>query len=97
MHIQGVLEPEAEEAIVESTTITKLSKDPDFEFHSKYGWPAGPPLVQTIATFFADTITELKFCGQNGSPILHKPTAVTLGLLYHLRHFQNLQTLISSK
>jgi len=90
------LEAEAEEAIDQSTTITKLSKDPQFVFQAKYGWPAGPPLVHTIATFFADTITELKFCGTNGSPILHRPTAVTSGLFHHLRHFRNLRQLITS-
>lgn len=82
IHTQGILEAEAEEAIAESTTITKISKDPDFEFYVKYGWPEGPPLVHTIATFFSDTITELKFCGQNGCPILHRPTGVTSGLLH---------------
>ena len=90
------LEAEAEEAIAQSTALAKPSKDPEFVFHAKYGWPAGPPLVHTIATFFADTITELKFCGTNGSPILHRPTKITAGLLHHLRHFRNLRQLITS-
>lgn len=96
MHAFHSIEDEAEEAIAESTTMAIPATDPKFEFQPEYGWPPGPPLVFTIATHFADTITELKFCGPGGSPILQSPTAITSGLLHHLKHFHNLRHLITS-
>ena len=70
---------------------------PDFEFRQpKYGWRAAPPLLQTIALHYANSIEELKICGYNGSPILSRLTPVTTSLLYPLRNFHNLRQLVIS-
>jgi hypothetical protein len=98
-HLQfhGLLEPEHEEAIIESTK-SELTAAAGMSgaFRAEYGWPPGPPLLQSIALHHASTITELKFCGYNGSPVLHRPTAITSPLLHHLRHFHRLRRIIMS-
>jgi hypothetical protein len=68
----------------------------NFVFEPAYGWPPGPPLLHTIATHHASTITELKFCGYNGSPILSQSTPITQIFLSSLRHFHNLKQLVLS-
>jgi hypothetical protein len=67
-----------------------------FEFEPSYGWPAQPPLLQTIAMHHASTVTELKICGYNGCPILSKLTPITHPLLIGLRQFHNLRQLVMS-
>lgn len=79
-------------------------------FTARYGWTnAEPPLLSTISLNFADTITELKFCGFNGS-IVYGHKFYTSGdsslnqharfvndmVLYYLRDFHNLQNLVLS-
>lgn len=68
-----------------------------FTFEPTYSWPRhSPPLLHTIASFHAQTVTELKFCGYKGAPVLFYPTAITTPLLAALSHFHALQTLIMS-
>ena len=76
----------------------KAPEPPSSEFHFEpnYGWPSGPPLIHTIASFHADTVKELKFCGYKGAPVLYNPTPVTSPMLYALKHFHQLDTLIIS-
>jgi hypothetical protein len=95
-HFSGVLESEDKDTILASTRYELPEVSTSYRFHAEYGWPPGPPLIHTIAMHHASTITELKFCGYNGSPVLHKPLPITAGLLHHLRHFHNLRTLIMS-
>ena len=68
----------------------------NFKFEANYGWPPGPPLLHTVASFHAATITELKFCGYKGAPVLFSPTPITKPLLAPLEHFHSLKTLIMS-
>jgi hypothetical protein len=91
----GALEEENIEAIMASTQITPKPMSNDC-FEPVYGWPAGPPMLQTIAGIHASTIQELKFCGYNGSPILHRPSAITDPILHSLRYFHNLRQLVVS-
>lgn len=69
---------------------------PTGTFRATYGWPAGPPQLHTIATYHASGITELKICGFRGSPCLLSPTPITAPMLYALKHFHRLETLILS-
>ncbi|OCK80772.1 hypothetical protein K432DRAFT_327616 [Lepidopterella palustris CBS 459.81] len=91
----GHLEEEFSEAIFASA-ITAPTAPENFHFEPQYGWPPSPPMIHTIAAHHASTITELKFCGYNGSPILSKSTPITQPLLYPLRHFHNLRQLVLS-
>ncbi|PVH97833.1 hypothetical protein DM02DRAFT_719642 [Periconia macrospinosa] len=68
----------------------------DFEFRPKYGWDESPAFLHTIGQHHASTIEELKLCGYNGAPILSYMTPITLPILYPLRFFHNLKTLIMS-
>ena len=36
----------------------------DFSFEPSYGWHESPPLLRTLATFHASTVTELNFSGK---------------------------------
>jgi hypothetical protein len=96
LQFHGLLEAEPEEALLERTKSEFAPYSGGSTFHASYGWPPGPSLLQSIATYHASTITELKFCGYNGSPILHKPTDITKSLLHHLRHFHRLQKVVMS-
>ncbi|KAK4999247.1 hypothetical protein LTR66_001673 [Elasticomyces elasticus] len=67
------------------------------DFQAVYGWPPGPPLLHTIAHYHASTVTELKFTGFQGAPILQAPPKpITNALLSPLQHFHELRTLIIS-
>ncbi|KAK4543472.1 hypothetical protein LTR36_005615 [Oleoguttula mirabilis] len=68
----------------------------DFKYEAEYGWPPSPPMIHTIASFHAASVTELKFCGYKGSPVLLAPTAVTTPVLSALKYFHNLRSLIMS-
>lgn len=98
LQINGLLEAEAEEALVESTKEHYFPGNAPSRvpFRATYGWPAGPSLMHSIALHHASTITELKFCGYHGSPILHQPTPITKAILHHLRHFHNLKKIVMS-
>ncbi|KAK4993008.1 hypothetical protein LTR50_000714 [Elasticomyces elasticus] len=64
------------------------------DFQAVYGWPPGPPLLHTIAHYHASTVTELKFTGLQGAPILQAPPKpITNALLSPLQHFHKLRTL----
>ncbi|KAL1301589.1 hypothetical protein AAFC00_005820 [Neodothiora populina] len=65
-------------------------------FQAEYGWPPSPPLIHTLAAYHADTITELKFCGYRGAPLLWEPTQVTYPMYSPLRHFHRLQSVVLS-
>lgn len=76
-------------------------KDPqapkaDSKFEACFGWPPGPPMASILASYHADTVTELKFCGYKGAPVLLSPTPVTTPMLSALRHFHSLEMLIIS-
>ncbi|KAB2580565.1 hypothetical protein BFW01_g3399 [Lasiodiplodia theobromae] len=68
----------------------------DFEFVPQYDWLRGSLMLHTVASFHADTVTELKFCGYVGAPILFAPTELSHPLLSPLRHFHNLRNLTMS-
>jgi hypothetical protein len=102
-HLNTILadhyEPE-NTAVIEATTKLKpQSPIPNFTFYPRYGWD-GQPMLFSIASLFASTITELKFCGFQGSPILRRPASsrldITPGILHHLQYFHNLEQLILS-
>lgn len=92
----SLLEPEHEEALAECTKAPLEELPTGYKYRAEWGWPPGPPLLHTIALHHASTITEMKFCGYNGSPVLHQPTAITKMLLHHLRFFHNLSRLTAS-
>ena len=76
-----------------------LALDPlpeNFAFEANYGWPPSPPMIHTIATYHAPSVTELKFCGYQGAPVLLAPTPITTPMLAALKHFHNLESLILS-
>lgn len=91
----GHLEEEFSDAIF-TAAVTTPKVQGNFEFQPSYGWPPSPPIIHTIAAHHASTITELKFCGYNGSPILSNATRITAPLLYPLRYFHNLRQLVLS-
>ncbi|GAB7359699.1 hypothetical protein MBLNU230_g6874t1 [Neophaeotheca triangularis] len=93
------LEAEDKDAVfaIGPTTPTPPSQDTTNKpFTPIYGWPASPPMLHTIASHHASTITELKFCGYKGSACLYEPTPITTPLLAALKHFHNLETLVLS-
>ena len=90
------LEAEAKDVIFNLGFKEPVPPPADFRFEPTYGWPPGPPMLQTVASFHADTVTELKFCGYKGSPILFTPTPVTQPMLYALKYFNKLESLIMS-
>jgi hypothetical protein len=94
--IHAILEEENSDIIIESARESLPAPSDSFKFQAQYGWSPGSPLLHTIATFHWSTITEFKLCGYIGSPILHKPPAITSYMLHHLSHFPNLKTLIMS-
>lgn len=76
---------------------TKPTPPPqDQAFRAEYGWPSSAPLIHTLAAYHADTITELKFCGYRGAPIMWEPTQVTYPMYSPLRHFHKLKSLVLS-
>lgn len=68
----------------------------NFVFEPQFGWSGAPPMLHTLASYHADTITELKFCGYKGSPLLFEPTPITTPLFSSLKHFHNLKSLVIS-
>jgi hypothetical protein len=94
------LEAEDEAVIQASRQIVPTRPKQLTEFSPIYGWHR--PMLLTIASLFAETVTELKFCGFNGSPVMNRPQGpdkgpdITPGLLYHLKYFHNLRQLILS-
>ncbi|MCJ1306302.1 hypothetical protein MMC08_009122, partial [Hypocenomyce scalaris] len=61
-------------------------------FTPSHGPRAGfAPIIDTIALYHASTITELKFCGFRGAPILHSPTLKTPFILRSLQRFHQLR------
>jgi len=90
------LEGEDKDAIWKLGPIKPEPVGSDFDFKATYGWPPGPPMANVIAAYHADTVTELKFCGYKGSPVLLSPTPITTPMLAALKHFHHLETLILS-
>lgn len=90
------LEPEHKDAT--HTLGFKISEPPtaNFRFEPTYGWPPGPPMIHTIASFHSESVRELKFCGYKGAPVLFTPTPITNPMLAALKHFHNLESLIMS-
>ncbi|KAF2146346.1 uncharacterized protein K452DRAFT_348888 [Aplosporella prunicola CBS 121167] len=84
-------------AALTSTSKSALTPPgPDFVFTPQYGWPASSVMTHTLASLHAPSITELKFCGYNGAPIIFAPTGLADALLRPLRHFDNLKELVLS-
>ncbi|KAF2485965.1 hypothetical protein BDY17DRAFT_320801 [Neohortaea acidophila] len=50
----------------------------NFTFTPVYGWPPGPPMLHTLASFYASTLKELKLCGPLGAPHCHALESLTL-------------------
>lgn len=90
------LEEEDTDEIIRSGTTDPVTVSSDEIFEAEYGWPPAPPFIHTLASYHANTITELKFCGYRGAPLLWTPTAITTYMLAPLRHFHNLRHLIIS-
>jgi hypothetical protein len=91
-------ESENEDTIEESKLLIPKHDEIDTVYHESYGWD-GLPMLYTISSLFATTITELKFCGFHGSPIIRRPSSrpdITPGILHHLRYFHNLKHLVLS-
>ncbi len=65
-------------------------------YRPSYGWQPGPPLLHALASCHASTITYLKFCGSDGSPILHSLSRDRNRLLEPLCHFHRLKRLVLS-
>lgn len=65
----------------------------NFTFTPVYGWPPGPPMLHTLASFYASTLKELKLCGPVGAPVLFSPTPITSPLLAALKHCHALESL----
>ncbi|KAI6861562.1 hypothetical protein KC334_g21004 [Hortaea werneckii] len=90
------LEGEHKDAIWKHGTSRPEHPPPDYQFVASYEWPPGPPMIHTIASLHADTVTELKFCGYKGSPVLLSPTPVTTPMLSALKHFHKLESFVFS-
>ncbi|KAF2757581.1 hypothetical protein EJ05DRAFT_394825 [Pseudovirgaria hyperparasitica] len=82
--------------IIEGYMSVEPSKPFNEQFHASYGWGPGPPFVHNIASYHASTVTELKFCGYNGAPILYRPTPITEAMLHPIRYFHKLKSLVLS-
>jgi hypothetical protein len=61
-----------------------------------FGWLDAPPLLYTLALHHSTHITELKFCGYRGAPILLSPTPYTSDLFAALKFFPNLRVLTTA-
>ncbi|KAG9556383.1 hypothetical protein KCU71_g10327, partial [Aureobasidium melanogenum] len=92
----GSLEEEDTDEIVRLGTMTPEPVNASEAFEAEYGWPPSPPFLYTLASYHANTVTELKFCGYRGAPLLWNPTPITNYMLAPLRHFHNLRHLILS-
>lgn len=91
----GAFEQEFEEPIYASMKFPPLPPTTT-DFEPAYGWPPSPPMLHTVASYHASTVTELKFCGYNGSPIIYDPSGITVPMLAPLRYFHKLENLIIS-
>ena len=82
------------------TAIAKLGAErptrPEQVFQAEYGWPPSAPIIHTMAAYHAATITELKFCGYRGAPLVWDPTPITNFMYSPLRHFHNLRVVVLS-
>ncbi|KAK8176544.1 hypothetical protein BC567DRAFT_256377 [Phyllosticta citribraziliensis] len=87
---------EDEKAISATNKEPSTYPGPDFEFNPSFDWPNSCSMAHTIASFHSQTITELKFCGYTGAPILFTPTPPAKMLLEPLRHFHALERLTMS-
>jgi hypothetical protein len=68
----------------------------DFAFEPTFGWQGAQPMLRTLASLHADTITELKFCGYQGAPDLYGPGFWTGCILTALKQYHRLESLITS-
>jgi hypothetical protein len=92
----GSLEEEDTDEIVRLGIATPQPANLSNNFEAQYGWPPSGPFLHTLASCHANTITELKFCGYRGAPLLWDPTPITTHMLAPLRHFHKLRHLILS-
>ncbi|KAI5249433.1 hypothetical protein E4T43_00919 [Aureobasidium subglaciale] len=92
----GSLEEEDSDEIVRLGTTTPDPVPRNEVFEAEYGWPPAGPFIHTLASYHASTVTELKFCGYRGAPLLWSPTPITNYMLVPLRNFHNLRRLIIS-
>ncbi|EME38966.1 hypothetical protein DOTSEDRAFT_57272 [Dothistroma septosporum NZE10] len=94
-------EPEGLEAEDKATVFalgTQKLQPPseDFVYTPQWECKGLPPMMHTLASYHADTVRELKFCGYKGSSILFSPTPITSPLLSSMKHFHNLESIILS-
>lgn len=92
----NLLEPEPKEELEEAKALKPIASNEQKPFEPVYGSPPSLPLLYIIASQFGSTITELKFCGYNGAPVLRTPPPITSALLWHLRYFPKLRNLAIS-
>lgn len=90
------LEYEDIEAMCKLGAVQPSPPNSGLPFRAEYGWPPSAPLIHTLACYHADTITELKFCGYRGAPVLWDPTPITVPTFSNLRHFHKLESLVLS-
>lgn len=95
-HDRSNLQGEDKSAVFELSSSKLHLPGDDFMFVPHYGWDGQPPMLHTLASYHADTVRELKFCGWKGSPVLLSPTLITTPLLSPLNHFNKLESLIIS-
>ncbi|MCJ1376080.1 hypothetical protein MMC20_007318 [Loxospora ochrophaea] len=55
-----------------------------------------PTILETLSLTQASTVTELKFCGFNGAPLLFHPEIGTATRLWPLRYFHKLRNFVSA-
>jgi hypothetical protein len=68
----------------------------DFDSDEDSEAEANSSSLEALSRTQSSTITELKFCGFYGSPVLHDPSPRTSTQLSYLRHFHNLHFLTTA-
>lgn len=90
------LEHEDKDAVFSLGSRRPEALSTDFRFEVESGWPPGPPMIHTLASLHAGTVTELKFCGYKGAPVLFTPTPITTPLLSGLKYFDRIESFTMS-
>lgn len=89
------LHEENDDMIAASASWELASVDLNSTFYPEFGRDH-QPMLYTLASHFAPTMQQLKFCGYLGSPILQNPSEMTHPALSHLRHFHALREVVVS-
>lgn len=95
-HFWEELEEEDVPSLMQLSFTEPMPPGSSWSYVPEYGREPREPMIHTIGSHHAATITELKFCGYRGSPVLWDPLPLTKALLTPLRHFHHLQSLVLS-